>query len=151
MNIWQFKKIMECQKQNKMAAKKGLLNITVTQQLSLVCIFSVKLQMLLVQFKGSNTFSRSWKSKNNNTPSKLIFTTGHFKRFIHQIDSSDCLYQKVKLTYVEQTKTSLAIFCCILECYTERFDKSDIVFNALAKVLELYPQAEAAIHMVLMS
>lgn len=85
-----------------------------------------------------------------NASSELIFSTGRVKRFIDQIDTSDYLYQEVKLTYANQAKTSLQnanndILCSILECFTERFDKSDSVFNALVKVLdtELYPQAEA--------
>ena len=85
-----------------------------------------------------------------NASSELIFSTGRVKRFIEQIDTSDHVHQEVKLTYADQAKTSLQnanndILCSILDCFNERFDKSDSVFNALVKVLdtELYPQTEA--------
>ena len=63
-------------------------------------------------------------------------------------DHRQCtMYQEVKLTHVEQAKKSLNntnndILSHILECFTQRFDKTNNLFNALVKVLdtEVYPE-----------
>lgn len=86
-------------------------------------------------------------------PIKSFFRiTGRVKKFIDLVNSENadhthCMYWEVKLTYVEQAKNSLnnannGILSQILECFTQRFDKTDNLFNALVKVLdtEVYPE-----------
>ena len=86
--------------------------------------------------------------------SALIFSTGRVKNCINNLVTSDnadqhCMYREVKLTHVEQAKSSPnnandGIISHILKCFTQRFDKpvTDKLFNALVKILdtEVYPE-----------
>ena len=87
--------------------------------------------------------------------SALIFSTGRVKTFFDVVSSENTdddhrqctMYREVKLTHVEQAKSSLNntnndILSHILECFTQQFDKTNNLFNALVKVLdtEVYPE-----------
>ena len=85
--------------------------------------------------------------------SALIFSTGRVKKFFDVVSSENTddgedndhrqctMYQEVKLTHVDQAKSSLSnanndILSHILQCFTRRFDKTNNLFNALVKVLD---------------
>ena len=89
-----------------------------------------------------------------------IFSTGRVKKFFDVASSESAdddgedddhrqctMYQEVKLTHVDQAKSSLSnvnndILSHILQCFTRRFEKTNNLFNALVKVLDtkVYPE-----------